>query len=176
MLAVLSNELPRLAEASGALADRHIILQFRKSFAGKEDLNLFRDRLRPELGGILNWSLAGWERLQKRARLIQPQSALELVDDFDKGTSGIRRFISECCTTGPDQRVDRDRLFSAWKLWCGGENRKDAGTREDFGRNLRAALDGNLGTERPRGSGEGRKRVYVGVDLVSEFYAEPPES
>src|SRR6516165_7424462 len=49
---ILSNELPRLADASGALAGRFIVLVLVNSFYGREDLGLF-DRLIAELPGIL---------------------------------------------------------------------------------------------------------------------------
>ena len=55
---LLSNELPRLGDTSGALASRFIILLLRNSFFGKEDLGL-TDRLMKEMPGILKWSLDG---------------------------------------------------------------------------------------------------------------------
>jgi hypothetical protein len=45
---ILSNELPRLADASGALASRFIVLTLSESFYGREDLHL-TDRLLAEL-------------------------------------------------------------------------------------------------------------------------------
>jgi putative DNA primase/helicase len=55
---ILSNELPRLTDASGALADRFVILQMKQPFYGREDLGL-TEKLLPELPGIFNWALAG---------------------------------------------------------------------------------------------------------------------
>jgi len=53
---LISNELPRLRDASGALASRLILLGFTRSFYGREDTGLF-DRLRRELPGILLWAI-----------------------------------------------------------------------------------------------------------------------
>ncbi len=50
---ILSNELPRLADASGALASRFILLRLTESFYGKEDQELTR-KLLGKLPGILN--------------------------------------------------------------------------------------------------------------------------
>lgn len=55
---VISNELPRLADTSGALASRFIILRLVNSFYGREDQTL-TDRLLAERPGIFNWSLDG---------------------------------------------------------------------------------------------------------------------
>jgi putative DNA primase/helicase len=64
---ILSNELPRLADASGVLAARFIVLVLTHSFYGREDHRL-SDRLLTELPGILNWSIAGlsWIRVPQR--------------------------------------------------------------------------------------------------------------
>jgi putative DNA primase/helicase len=79
---LISNELPRLKDASGALASRLIILRFTRSFYDQEDTGLF-DRLRRELPGILLWAVAGWQRLRLRGRFIQPRSARDLVAAMD---------------------------------------------------------------------------------------------
>ena len=53
---IMTNELPRLADASGALASRFIVLMMQNSFYGREDRGL-KNRLLIELPGILNWAL-----------------------------------------------------------------------------------------------------------------------
>jgi putative DNA primase/helicase len=74
---VLTNELPRLADASGAIASLFIVLALTASFYGREDHGL-TDRLSTELPGILNWAIAGWGRLSAQhgtcpqARLATP--------------------------------------------------------------------------------------------------------
>jgi putative DNA primase/helicase len=62
---VLTNEIPQIADASGALVSRFVVLILRESFYGREDHNL-SSRLLGELPGILHWSLKGLERLLKR--------------------------------------------------------------------------------------------------------------
>ncbi|MBI1204786.1 MAG: NTP-binding protein [Rhodopseudomonas sp.] len=62
---IMTNELPRLADASGALASRFVVLTMSQSFFGKEDRGL-GNRLLGELAGILNWSLEGFRRLRER--------------------------------------------------------------------------------------------------------------
>jgi P4 family phage/plasmid primase-like protien len=56
---VMTNELPRFADSSGALAARNIILPMHVSFFGRENPDLTRQLLE-ERTGILNWSLMGW--------------------------------------------------------------------------------------------------------------------
>ncbi len=66
----LSNEFPKLTDASGALASRFMILRLTQSFFGNEDHGL-TDRLISELPGILNWAIEGWRRLRERGRFFR---------------------------------------------------------------------------------------------------------
>ena len=72
-LMIMSNELLRLGDASGALVGRMLILKLVNCFFGKEDHTL-EDRLTLELPGILNWALEGKRRLAERGRFVQPAS------------------------------------------------------------------------------------------------------
>src|SRR5262249_26113157 len=62
---VISNELPRFGDASGAIASRFILLTLRESWLGRENTRL-TSQLLEELPGILNWALDGLEALQKQ--------------------------------------------------------------------------------------------------------------
>jgi putative DNA primase/helicase len=78
---ILTNELLHLADASGALVSRLIVLILTESFLGREDQGL-TDRLLRELPGILNWSIDGWRRLNARGHFVRPPSALEAVQQL----------------------------------------------------------------------------------------------
>jgi putative DNA primase/helicase len=159
---VLSNELPRLADASGALASRFVLLTMRKSFYGREDLGL-ANRLSKELPGILNWSLAGLERLNPRGHFVPPKSSAEAIMELEDLTSPIGAFIRQHCVVGPDKTVEMEAIYSRYVSWCATCNRPP-GTSQTFGRDLRAAVPG-LSTGRPRGGAPERKRVYRGIGL-----------
>jgi phage/plasmid-associated DNA primase len=92
-----ANELPRLADTSGALAGRFIVLVLVNSFYGREDHGL-SDRLLTELPRILNWSIAGWRRLSERRHFVQLNSALDVVRQLEDLGSPIGAFIREECT------------------------------------------------------------------------------
>ncbi len=159
---LISNELPRLRDVSGALAGRLIILRFTQSFYGKEDLGLL-DRLQVELPGILRWAIAGWERLNRRGRFLQPRSARELVATMDELASPITAFLVERCIQETDASCSIASLYDAWRSWCQEHGRDAVGDEHSFGRDLHAAIPG-LVTTRPR-TPEGRVRLYQGVRL-----------
>jgi putative DNA primase/helicase len=159
---IVTNELPRLTDASGALAGRFIILQMTRTFYGREDQGLI-NRLLPELPGILNWALAGLDRLTARGYFVQPRAAQESIEALEDLASPVGTFIRQRCVVGPAHTVDHDRLFAEWSAWCAGQGRH-AGTKAMFGRDLAAVLPEVI-TERPRAGGE-RQRVYRGVSLA----------
>jgi putative DNA primase/helicase len=156
---VLTNELPRLADASGALASRFIILTLTRSFYGCEDLGL-RDRLLTELPGILNWAIAGLARLRQRGHFVQPSSAAEAVQALEDLSSPIAAFLRDRCELTPHREVVIDHLYEAWTEWAKAQGRDRPGTAQVFGRDLRAAFPA-LKTVKPHGG----KRVYQGIGL-----------
>jgi putative DNA primase/helicase len=154
---ILTNELPRIADASGALASRFVVLTLIKTFYGREDLEL-TDKLLGELPGILNWSLEGWDRLRERGHFIIPESSLAAIRTLEDLASPISAFLRDWCVDGPDERADVKVLYDAWYYWCEQHGHKP-GSDHVFGRNLHAALP----HIRPRGRSP--ERFYQGVGL-----------
>ena len=71
---MVSNELPRFTDSSGAIATRMLILQLTKSFLDREDRTI-ESRLVPDMPGILNWALDGLDRLTRNGRFTVPESS-----------------------------------------------------------------------------------------------------
>ena len=159
---VMTNELPRLADASGALASRFIVLNMTQSFYGREDRGLY-DKLLAELPGIFGWALAGYDRLRRRGYLLQPESAREAIQELEDLGSPVGAFLRERCEVGPGRSVECSGLYEAWKTWCDDQGRDHPGTRNTFGRDLRAAVPG-LAVTQPR-TEFGRVRMYEGIGL-----------
>jgi putative DNA primase/helicase len=162
---ILSNELPRLNDASGALAGRMIVLRLTESWYGREDIEL-TDRLLTELPGILLWAIAGWQRLRERGYFVQPEAGKELLGELADLCSPVGAFVRERCVLGPGYRVPVAELFATWKAWCETKGRKEPGTEQSFGRDLLAAVP-TLRKVRPR-DGEDRYRGYEGIALAGE--------
>jgi putative DNA primase/helicase len=161
---MLTNELPKLADASGAFASRFMILLMKNSFFGKEDQGL-ADRLIGELPGILNWSLDGWKTLQARRRFVQPASSAAAQRDFEDLGSPIGAFVRDCCIIGPTASCRPDDLYKRWLAWCHEQNITHPGTVQTFGRDLRSVIPG-IRTIQHRVQGT-PERFYEGVTLAS---------
>jgi putative DNA primase/helicase len=166
---VLSNELPRLGDASGALASRFLLLHTPRSWYGREDIEL-TDKLVGELPGILLWAIEGWRRLRERKRFEQCESGRELLSELEDLASPVGAFVRDCCVVEPGLQETVARLFMGWEDWCADRNRRP-GNEQTFGRDLLAAVP-TLRRTRPR-AGEGsertRERSYDGIAL-----REPP--
>ena len=126
-----TNEVPNLADASGAFVNRFIVLTTDASFLGREDHTL-GDKLMLELPGILLWAIEGWRRLQQRGRFIQPSSALEVIDLFANVSSPIKPFVEEWCELGPALRCNKEDLYRDFVEWSQGNGRGTFLSKDQF--------------------------------------------
>jgi len=162
---ILTNELPRLPDASGALASRFVTLVLKKSFYGREDHGLM-SRFLSERPAILNWALDGRDKLLRPGFFVQPKSSAEVAQELEDLGSPIGAFLRDCCVVAEGQSVDVDALFGKWEVWCMQCGRDRPGTKQTFGRDLRAAIPG-LRMSQPR-EGKARNRRYEGMGLKPE--------
>jgi len=167
---LMSNELPQIGDASGALSGRFIVLTMTVSWFGREDRGL-TDRIMRELPGILNWSIAGWKRLRARGHFVQPDSSQEAIQELEELSSPITAFLREHCLIEPGRTVGVDSLFEVWKKWCTDQNREHPGNKASFGKQLRAALPW-LTKPKQEGSRGDRERMYEGIGLKPYHYQD----
>lgn len=160
---IVSNELPRLQDSSGALTGRMIVLRLTESFYGKEDQQL-SDRLMEERAGILYWAIEGWKRLRERGRFIQPESGLELVKRLNELASPIQSFVEDKCEVDDRHEIAVDDLYRGWCDWCEEVGREPT-LKQTFGRDLSALLP-RLGLRQVR-IGAHRERRYEGIRLLN---------
>jgi putative DNA primase/helicase len=135
----LTNELPRMNDASGALAGRFVILRLIKSFYGQEDTALTQ-HLMAELPGILVWAIEGLKRLRVRGHFVQPKAVSDAVQEMEDLASPVLAFVRDCCEVGVGRRTWIDEMYEAWKRWCESDGRNTVTSKQVFGRDLAAAV------------------------------------
>jgi len=160
---LVTNELPKLSDVSGALASRFIIVRLTNTWLGREDPTL-TDRLLGELPGILLWACKGWERQHERGSLLQPDSGRELVAAMDELASPTKAFIREVCTIEPGRQVVIADLYDRWRAWCTVKGRAWSGDELAFGRDIHAAVP-HVRRVRVRLGGQ-RVNAYDGIGLT----------
>lgn len=164
-LVILSNELPSFGDSSGAIATRFVTLVLANSWLGSEDVNLGQ-ALNAELPGILNWALDGLERIRVTNRITEPESAREAIMAMMDQASPMSAFVREACETGPMYEISVDDLWAAWKEWGQDNGRDKPGTKQSFGRNLRAVVPGVRIIKKR--DGDTRYQAYAGIRLSEE--------
>jgi putative DNA primase/helicase len=165
---LLSNELPRFGDASGAIAHRFVVLMMAESFLGRENTKLTGELL-GELPGIFNWSLDGLDRIFTTDAFTEPASSTDAIIALADLVSPVSAFVRDRCQKGPGAEVAIHTLFAAWRSWCD-DNGHKPGSASTFGRDLRAVLP-QLRVRQHRGS-ESRDRYYVGITLTTTHNGE----
>lgn len=161
---ILSNELPRFGDASGAIANRFVVLTMTMSFLGSENTSLTQE-LTSELTGILSWSLDGLDRLTKQGKFTEPKSSTDSILALQDLVSPVAAFVRDRCERGVGHEIAVADLFAAWREWCE-ENGHKAGSVQTFGRDLRAVIP-TIRISKPRVDG-GRERHFQGVQLSTD--------
>jgi putative DNA primase/helicase len=157
----LTNILPALADASGTVASRFIIVQFDISFYGREDHGL-EARLVPELPGILNLAIDGWQRLTARGRFAQPKSGEDAAKNLSYLASPITQYIEEEYELGGTDETRVDDVYLDYADWWQRTGQPGhPGNLTAFGMAL-AAAGFRFKRERRRPPGDDHY-VYVGI-------------
>lgn len=159
---VISNELPRFGDASGAIANRFVVLALRQSWLDKENTKL-TDELLQKLPGILNWALDGLQSLGDDGAFTEPKSSRDAITALQDLTSPVSAFARDKCVVGPEYQIEKKELWQAWKRWGEDNGRSRPGTTASFGRDLLAAYP-MIVSRRPRDADD-RTHVYQGIQL-----------
>jgi putative DNA primase/helicase len=162
---ILSNELPDFKDDAGVIATRFVILQTVVSFLGREDLAL-DETLAGELPGILNWAVAGWQRLVARGWFLPPGGGAN--EELGAISSPVKAFVAECCELGGTYSASVDSVFEAYKDWCGraGLQWSDRLQKNQFSAKLHSAFYGQIHSSRPRvGNTAERARFFDGIRI-----------
>jgi putative DNA primase/helicase len=162
---LLTNELPSLADSSGALAGRFITLVLAVSFYGRENPAL-TGQLLTELSGILNWAREGYLRLRKRGYFIQPASGREAVEQMELLGAPVKAFVRERCTVGPGLEVLCQLLYEDWTAWCEANGKRKPGTQQTFARDLKAAVPGITTIQPRQENSTHRPRYFQGINFA----------
>ncbi|NOX84050.1 MAG: hypothetical protein GXP06_13910 [Alphaproteobacteria bacterium] len=163
---IQTNEPLELADDTGALLKRLIVLPMTRSFYGKEDLGL-REHLRAERGAILKWAMSGWRKLQEEGGMIrQPASGERVLSATRAAASPLTGFLDEKCEIVQNDTCYKDTFYAAYRNWC-----EDNGSRPMAKSKLTQKLEANYPIRAAKGAwidkANGRREppVYRGVKL-----------
>jgi putative DNA primase/helicase len=151
-LLLISNEMPKLKDASGALASRMITYRTRTSFYGREDRHLFQNKIKPELPAILLWALEGLRRMRQRGPIAEPACSIEMREELAREGSPILAFVQECLTLDVTATVNKDVMYSTY-LDFAHDNGLQPTSKSWFYRDLDTATASKVKEQRVRKGG-----------------------
>jgi putative DNA primase/helicase len=172
---LMANELPRFADNGGALGNRMVIIPMTNSFLGVEDRTL-EARIEAELPAILNWALAGLDRLLKQRHFTEPRAGLALKRQMILLASPVKSFVEENCQFAAGAFVEKDALYSRWKLHCMSNGERSPGDRDVFCRDLLSGYVGKVKQARktvPDKDNTG-KRIKIRINVFEGITLRPP--
>lgn len=112
-----ANKIPRLRDASGAMAGRLLVFPTQgESHVGREDYGL-KARIKAEARGILVWSLFHLRILLRQNRFEQPPEGVRALESFKRLSSPIYAFMRDCLVQHDKGGVAESllrRLYSTW--------------------------------------------------------------
>lgn len=165
---IMSNELQKLTDPTGALAGRFIYLITTQSFFGKEDVRL-EEKLLAEIPGIFNWAIEGLMRLLKRGYFQESAAGLDAKAMAEELGSPVIAFVREYCEVGANRQIRSQELYDAYKRWCQEAGRSQMGRNRFYEEFQRAFPDCSRSKIRQDNIGTSPVWVYGNIALIAEY-------
>lgn len=125
----LVNELPILSDSSLGFERRLLILPFNQTFTPDEQDKDLSKKLTAELQGILNWTMAGLQRLMDNDFQFTRSRAMEQAKESYFGIGNpVERFIKEKVIKEPNNKIESTEFMNAYRLWMIGKGYPYKGT------------------------------------------------
>lgn len=138
-----ANEAPPTPDGTDAYFRRWLILPFERKFAGgSADRGLLAKlTTEGELSGLLNYALAALQELRSRGEFSRTPTTDAAAARFRTDADSVAGFFAECCAENPEARVERPRLFDAYRDWTTANNRRPL-SRQRFNRRIETLAPG----------------------------------
>lgn len=167
---VNTNELPNSADPTFGMARRMIIVNYNTIIPEKDrDSRYYEKYLEPELAGIMNYALEGYDRLVAQKHFTKCSASEHAVQKYMRESSPVKLFVAEECILGPNQRIQKQKLFKAFIKFCEEYNFKQNYSYIRFARELNSyccQMNSKLRTSDTTAYNE-RVKIYIGIDLIN---------
>jgi putative DNA primase/helicase len=166
---IISNNIPNFNDASGAMDERLVLVQFTQNFErlGRKDPEL-KEKLRAELPGIANYCLRAYRRMMGRGvagAFIQPASGEVIKAKIAAQSGPYPAFFASVFEWADGEACEQWIFYPAFRWWCErmGQRRllETVVDGSALAKKLAAEVDGWTGGEAPRPHGTDRR--YAGI-------------
>lgn len=160
-LIIACNDMADIPDESNALISRYSILNFKKSFAGKEDAELL-GRLTKELSGIYNWAIKAGDF----NRFLSTDEETALKEGLVASANPVRAWARGHCKADSANATDKEGLYVSYESWCE-ENHAKKKAKGAFFKTLYQVFP-YAKEGRKRDKGGTRVRVVEGIRVLTE--------
>jgi putative DNA primase/helicase len=140
------NDYPHFKDSSKGLKDRLTIIPFKKYIKSEDRNSKIKDELFPEMSGILNFALKGFERLTENNFQFTKSAAVdESVSEYLEETDSVVSWAAEVVkiTTDVKDTVKVKSLYDHYKGHCI-ENNYSPCNNKTFGKRFKRYLVNNV--------------------------------
>ena len=117
-----TNKVPESEDLTPAFFRRWIIVNFPNTFDGTDDDKQLDIKLDAELPGILNWALAGLERLKTQQHFSYEVGAEEAEMKYLMLSSPVAAFVEMCLEKDSGGKILKDVLYGAFVTFAKNNN------------------------------------------------------
>lgn len=156
-----ANKVPESKDLTPAFFRRWIIVNFPNVFEGTQEDKALKAKLELELPGILNWALAGIERLNQQQHFSYELNAEESELRYLLASSPVAAFVEMRLNKDSEATVTKDVMYAEFIRFAK-ENNMPTMADNAFARKLKECAVG-IGEARPHG--DKRDRVWRGYSV-----------
>lgn len=167
------NEKPEFRDSSDGLWRRMILVQFNREVPesmrvyGMDEVDWWIKS--GEVPGILNWALAGLDRLIRQNGFTMSQSIADAIDEYKNESINSRRFLKENYRKEERKTSMAEDIYEHYRDWCYSEGEKKVVTKSELGKQIKKYFPD---AARRRSTDEGRKWYYQGIERIYEAELE----
>jgi P4 family phage/plasmid primase-like protien len=136
-LLIAGNHKPSLRSINEATQRRFHLVPFTVTIPESERDKDFRDTLKPEWPGILQWAIEGCLEWQRKG-LAPPAIVREASEAYFADQDVISTWIAACCDRGAQLSAASSDLYASWKKWADAAG-EWAGSNKTFSARLEEA-------------------------------------
>lgn len=111
------NELPRVDDKGAGIFRRVKLVHFPAIDAAKRDPRV-KEEIQQSGMAILNWALAGLQRLRERGRFDIPGVIESATEHYKLSNDLTRLFVEEICDIDPANKIQAQNLYESYSEWC----------------------------------------------------------
>lgn len=111
-----TNHKPKITGTDNAIWSRLRLIPFDVTIPDDEQDKDLENKLKAELGGILNWALQGCLDWQRQG-LGTPKAVKDATSNYRKESDAIGQFLAETCIEGANAKVSVKALYQEYLSW-----------------------------------------------------------